>query len=285
MATTFDDYIANNPTGADAWTYLSSLLEQYNLGSLDSFAQGAIVQGLSANEIVQRLRTTDEYKTRFKAITERQAQGLPPISESEVLNYEKQATQMMRSAGLPSGFYDSPDDFVNLQTKDVSLSELQSRINDGFLAAAQAPQDVRDEWSKLGYTEGDLAAYMLDPDRTESVLTKQIGAVQQAAQAQRAGFGQLSREEAEGLQSLGVTSEQAQQGFSDLVNQRQLLTALPGGNESDISRQDQLDAEFANNVAVQQELKKRAASRVATFQSSTQFTNDKEGYSGLGVAR
>ena len=283
---TFDEYIRDNPDSADAWSYLSSLLGSYGLSGLDSFAQDAIVKGFSSNEIVQRIRTTDQYKERFQAIEQRKAAGLPAISEAEVINYEKEATRLMRAAGLTSGFWDSPDDFVNLQVKDVSLSELQARINEGYVAATQMPSDVQQQWAALGYTTGDLAAYMLDPDRTEAALMKQVGAVQQAAEAQRAGFGQLTKAQAEQLQALGISAPQAQQGFQNLYNQRELMNALPGeAGVEDIDKEQQLQATFQNNVKVQQQLQRTAAARAATFQNGTSFSNNKEGYAGVGVAR
>jgi hypothetical protein len=281
----FADYINTHTGSGDAWAYLQSLLADYGLGDLDQFAQHAIVQGLSTNEIVQQLRTTDTYKKRFAVIEQRKQLGLPAVSEAEVIQYEKSATQMMRAAGLPSGFWDSPEDFVKLQVNDISLSELQSRVNDGYLAAAMAPQDLRDQWKALGYTEGDLAAYMLDPDRTEAVLTKQIGAVQRAAEAQRVGFGQLSTQEAEQLQALGVTSDQAQQGFADLINNKELLTALPGEQGSGMTREQQFQMTFQNNAQLQQQLKKKASERAAIFAQGGGFASNQQGFAGIGTAR
>jgi hypothetical protein len=281
----FADYINTHTGSGDAWAYLQSLLADYGLGDLDHFAQGAIVQGLSTNEIVQQLRTTDTYKKRFAVIEQRKQLGLPAIGEAEVIQYEKNATQMMRAAGMRSGFWDSPEDFVKLQVNDISLSELQSRINDGYVAAAMAPQDVRDQWKALGYTEGDLAAYMLDPDRTEAILTKQIGAVQRAAEAQRVGFGQLNTQEAEHLQALGVTGEQAQQGFSDLINNKELLGTLPGEQGDNISREQQFQMVFQNNTQLQQQLKKRASERAALFQQGGGFASTQTGFAGIGTAR
>lgn len=281
----FADYIKENPGGGDAYAYLSSILREYGLEALDSWAQSAIMNDLSPDQIVQAMREQEPYKQRFQAIIQRKEKGLPPISESEVLAYEKQATQLMRAAGLPSGFWDSPEDFVKLQTSDISLNELDSRINQGYLAVMQSPQDVRDQWSALGYGAGDMVAYFLDPTKTEAVLTKQLAATQRATEAARTGFGQLTTSEAEQLAALGVSSDAAQQGFGTLVQNRELMSSLPGENASNISRQDQLNAVFQNDVNAQQAIKKRAAERVATFSGGGGFTTSRDGQTGIGVAQ
>ena len=280
----FDDYIANHPGSGDAWAYLQSLLDSYGLGTLTDFAQNAIVQGFSATEVIQRVRTTDAYKQRFKVIEDRRAAGLPAISEAEVISYEKQATQMLRAAGMPEGFYDSPDDFYKFQLNDISLAELDARINKGYVAAMQMPQDVRDEAKTLyGLGEGDLAAFFLDPDRTEAAITERFGATQRAAEAFRTGYGQLSVEQAERLQKLGVGD--ATQGFTQLASERELFHSLPGEADNLITREQQLAAQFEGNATAQQAIKRVGQQRVAAFSGGGDFAQNKEGFAGIGTAR
>jgi hypothetical protein len=281
----FADYLKANPDGGDAYAYVSGILREYGLESLDKWAQDSIMNDLSSDQIVQSMREQDPYKQRFKAIVQRKEAGLPPISESEVVNYEKQATTLMRAAGLPAGFWDEPDDFVKLQTSDVSLSELDARVNQGYLAVMQAPQDVRDQWNQLGYNTGDMVAYFLDPSRTETVLQKQLTATERAAEAARTGYGQLSTTQAEDLASRGVTQSQSEQGFAKLVQNRELFDSLPGENANGISQDQQLGAVFKNDVASQQAIERRAAERVAQFGGGGGFTASQDGRTGIGAAR
>lgn len=280
----FDEYVNTHTGAGDAWAYLSSLLADYGLAQLDDQAQQWVIESLSPNEIVQRLKTTQPYKERFKVIDDRKQAGLPAISEAEVVAYEKQATQLFRSAGLPKGFYDSPDDFYKLQMSDVSLSELDARVNKGYVAAMAMPQDVRDEAKSLyGLSEGDLAAFFLDPQRTEAVITEQFGASQRAAEAQRTGFGQLDKTQAEDLQKLSGTD--ATQGFTQLANEKQLFNALPGENVDNVSVDQQLAAQFAGNADAQNAIKKIASQRAALFQGGGSYVQNKEGFAGVGTAR
>ena len=281
----FSDYMRDHAGSGDAWAYLQNLLNDYGLGDLNDFAKQSIIDGLSSNEIIQRLRTTDVYKKRFAVIEQRKQQGLPPISEGEVLQYEKQATAMMRGAGLPKGFYDSPDDFQKLQLNDVSLSELEARINNGYLQASQASAEDRAQWKQLGLGEGDLAAFFLDPDKATNVIQEQFGAVQRAQEAKRVGYGQLSRADAEMLSRMGVSSDQSVQGFSQLAKGKELMQGLPGENVDQITRDEQLAATFKNDVNQQNRIENRANERKNTFKGTAAFAQNKEGFGGLGTAR
>jgi hypothetical protein len=281
----FADFLAANPGQRDAWVYLESLLNEYGLGELTSLVQGQIVQGRSEQMIVQELRTTDTYKRRFRVIEERKKRGLPALSEQEVVAYEKAATARMRAAKLPSGFWDQPEDFFELQVQDISLAELDSRINEGFVKASQASPLVRQKLDQLyGISEADLAAFFLDPDRAESVIMNNFGAAQRAARAQSTGYGQLSRTEAEGLVARGISDEQAAQGFSTLAANRELFSSLPGEGADEITREEQFGAAFDQNAQATQRIERRARQRAAEFGGTGGFTTDRN-TTGIGAAR
>lgn len=280
----FAEYLKANPDKGDAWAYLESLLTEYGLEDLVTFTQDSMRQNLSKNEIVQRMRNEEPYKKRFKVIADRKAQGLPAISEGEVVTYERQATALLRSSGLPKGFWDDPEDFYKLQMSDISLSELESRVNKGYVAALRAPQDVRDEWKNLyGLSEGDLAAMYLDPSRTEAVLQERQSATMRAAEAARSGFGSLTVQQAEQLARLGISADQSASGFNDLTAQRELMSSLPGQQDSAIGTDEQLAAAFENNGGAQQKIKKVAEQRTAVFKGGGGFAGNKDGFAGIGT--
>lgn len=284
MATSLEQFLADNPDVDDAWAYLEALMTTYGLESLIPFVRDNVVQGRSEAEIVQRLRETPEYKTRFKAIIQRQEKKLPPLSEQEVLAYEAQATELMRSVGLPQGFYDQPDDFAKFLTNDISMAELNQRINDGYMAALNAPQEVRDELERFyNVGPGELAAYFLDENRLVSVLQKQRTSAEIAAQAKRTRYGALTREESEQLQVGGLTAESANQGFAELAQDEELYGALPGEAGQGISRQTQL-ATLSNDAKAKEEIEKKRRGRQSPFEGGASFASNREGYSGLGKA-
>lgn len=268
----------------DAFAYLKGVLDGYGLGGLGQWAWDQIKGGLSNERIVQNLRETSEYKQRFKGLEARRAAGLPAISEGEYIAYESSVRQMMRAAGMPPDFYDSPDDFADFIGKDVSVSEMQARINDGYLAASQAPAEVRQQLRDLyGVNEGQLAAFFLDPDRALPLIERQFVSAQVSGAAQRTGYGALSQGEAERLAALGVGAEQAQQGFSALEQSKELFGSLPGEQSAQIDRATQQAAVFGGDAGAKAAIDKRRGERVSQGSGAQSFAVGQRGVAGLGV--
>jgi hypothetical protein len=285
-STAAGQYFATHQDAGDAWAQLQAVLDTYGLGTLSNFVQNGIIQGWDAQQAVQHMRETPEYQVRFKAIVERQKAGLPAISEADVVSTERQYAAIMQSRGLPSGFYDQPEDFTDFLIKDISPTEMQARVDKGIVAMQMAPPETKAYLqSNYGLTDGELAAYFLDPDKTEALLMKTVTSAQIGGSAARTGFGTLGRSEAEGLTDLGVTEQQAQQGFTDLAKQRELMTSLPGEADNNISQDDQIAAQFGGNADAQRRIKDAAARRVGDFAGGGSYVQNKEGFAGVGTAR
>lgn len=268
----------------DGYAYLKSVLSEYGLEELSDWAWQQIVAGNSPTQILQELRKTDAFRRRFRVIFERQAKGLAPLSPAEVIAYERQARQMFMRAGMPPGFYDSNDDFDRFMVNDVSLAELSDRINLGREALYQMdPTTRRQLQSFYGFTEGDMVAWVIDPNLAVPAIARRFQAARTASASIRSGFGGLSREEAERFADLGISPEQAEQGFGTLVQSRELLSSLPGERGENIGREQQLAA-ITGDATAQQAIERQRSRRVAQFRGGGGFATDKEGFSGLGVA-
>lgn len=276
------------PTGPSAEqqsarAYLDDQLSSWGLGGLGDFAWGEIQNGSPSQRVIQDLRKTPEYAQRFPAMAARSAAGLPAISEAEYIGYESQAQQLLRAAGLPADFYDTPADFANFIGKNVSISELQTRVNDGFLEAMNAPAEFRQQLQEMyGVTAGQLTAFFLDPDRSLPLIQRDWSAAQASGAAVQAGYGALGLSEAERLASLGVSSQQAQQGFSQLVDSKQLFQNLPGEVGATISRAEQQNAVFANDAKARAKILKQGAERVSAGSGVQSFQLGQSGAAGLG---
>lgn len=259
---------------------LKQTLDTYGLGSLANWAWGEIVAGKSEQQVLLDLMQRPEFKGRFPGIQARADAGLPAISPGDYVNYENQATQMMRAAGLPSGFWDSPADFTHLISSDVSLNELSKRLDLGTQAAYQVPADVRAALARdYGVGAGQLAAFFLDDKTAEPLLARDFTAAQIGGAAYRTGYGSTKSED-ERLTDLGVTAGQAQQGFNQLTLQRQLFSSLPGENTTGISRENQLGATFAGDTQSQEQIVKRSQARQAAFAGGGGFSQG-----GIGQAQ
>lgn len=271
----------------DAWAYLKGILDQYGLGSLSQFVITELTAGRSQEEIALDLQQTPQFKAAFPEIAARQAAGLPAVSPGEIVSYRNSAVQLMRAAGLPQGFYDSPQDVQNLISSDVSLSELNDRIN----AAKDATYNVDPAAQARLYQEfglapgsGSLAAFFLDDKKALPLLQRQVQAAQIGGAADQVGYGGLNNATALDLAQAGVTSAQARQGFNTLGMEGQLFTGLPGENAKGIGQGQQLAAQFLGNVDAQQTIERRRQSRQATFADGGSFAGTSKGIGGLGAA-
>lgn len=203
---------------SDAFTIIRSMLAQWGLSALEGQVTTMLQDGDPQEIVVAKLRDTKEYKERFAANADRLAKGMTALSEGEYLATEMSYREVMRSYGLPQGFYDSQDDFRKFLAADVSPQEMRDRV---VLAAERyqnADQDTKRQFTRFGFTPGEAVASILDPEAALPVLRQKITAASIAAEA-AAAFSDdqhLSTERALELAQKGVTEEQARRGFGEL---------------------------------------------------------------------
>lgn len=180
-----------------AKAFLSSILDQYGLGSLSGQIESLINQwGNNTNVIAERLRQTEPYKQRFKGMLTLQQRGIPDIrNEAEYLNLETQYRQAFRETGLrdylgPAGTQAEYDNIAKL-VGDYSLSvnEVRDRITDAQRVVAETPQEVRDSLQRYYNVDpSTLTAYVLDPQRTVGEIQRRANAAIVGGYATRAGL-------------------------------------------------------------------------------------------------
>jgi hypothetical protein len=264
---------------------IKAFLDQYGLGSLADWAWGVFTGAggdLSTGiaTITAELPDQKAFQVRFPAYQQLAKEGRG-MSVQDMLNYETQARQILHQNGIPQGFYDSPDELAKFMLNDVSVSELQARVQDAQKAMISAPQDVRNQLHTLyGIDQGHLTAFFLDPTKAEPILAQKYTAAQIAAQASRAGVGQLNTTQAEHLAQLGVTDSQAQTGFGQLGQQQGLFQAQTQGEQT-IGLNEQLAGTFGGDAQAALAFQQRQAQRKAQFGENSGFGVGQGGVSGL----
>lgn len=267
---------------------LTTILNQYGLATLVARAEQILQDNpgleLNPSAVLPLLTETPEYKQRFKGNEARVAAGLPAYDPATYIAVENSLRQTLRASGLPRGFYDSEAELQKFIGQDVSPAELSSRINEGYRAAMNAPQQVRDELGQLyGWTDSDLAAYYLDPTTAVDVLRTRTQAAQIAAQSrQQTGSGLLAQQ-AEELARAGVTEAQAREGFGMMAQQRGLYEPQMVGEQA-ISQEEQIAATFGTSSAAVQRVATRRRRRQAEFEAGGGFATGQRGVAGLGTA-
>lgn len=249
-----------------AFSILQDILRQYGLESLQDSIQKWLEDGTSEDEILQKMRQTPEFKQRFPAIVEREARGLPPLSPGDYVNYEREARQLLRSFGLPAGFYDSPEDFTDLLIADVSISELNSRVEQGYHRVAQLDQTVRETFRDWFGVQGDdaLAAFFLDPDKSLPSLERMVSSSEIGAEGRRMHIG-LDQTMAERLFGVGVDQGQAHSGLQELDTQRQTFNETVDETNDLALEKEGVEGQFGLDSNASEAIRRRKGERVAKF--------------------
>ena len=224
----------------DAYMALDTLFKSYGLDSLAGKIYGYVKNGYSADTISILLQDTPEYKQRFAGNEARLKAGLPVLSPADYLNTENSYRQIMRQSGLPAGFYDSNSDFTDFIGKDVSPTELQSRVDMATQATALANPYYKQALNQMGIDDGHMAAYFLDPDASLPLLQRAAAtaAIGGAALSQGLTFSQSYADQ---LATMGITAAQAQQGYSQVAQELTTMENLAStyGQSWDQSKSEQ----------------------------------------------
>ncbi len=283
------DRAANNARNASS---AALILRQYGLEALIPIVDSWIRGGMSWEEAQLAFYDTSTeagkiFDTRFPAIRMRREANLAPISPADYVAYEGHARQLMRAAGLPEGFYDTPDDYTNLLAGDVSLSELNDRINQGFIQVQQAPPEVREAFSEYFGSNGDaaLASYFLDPERAVPVLAEEVEIAKIGGASKAFGF-QLDKGRAKKIAGTDVSFTEARSAFGNLRSMEPLFTESVSEGVDLTAEGEGVDAAFGlDQGQAAKKLSRRLEERVGTTQGAGGAAAGESGVFGLGSAR
>lgn len=255
---------------------LSSIFKDYGLESLTSKIIDYVREGYNGDAIAVLLRETPEYKARFPAMATLAKKGRA-LSEAAYIDYERTAAQLERQYGLPRGMVSG--NVTGLLENDISASELNDRITMAAAASIQAPQELKDTFQKYyNIGTGGLTAYWLDPNMAQPLLEKQFQTALIGAEAVRQGLD-VDVYNAQNLQSLGISTDQARQGFGEVARDM----SFTGGAGETIGQSDLIAGAFGNQAASQQTERVRA-SRQGRFQAGGGYAAESKGISGLATS-
>jgi len=273
----------------DARSSMNTVLANYGLSDLADFVYNEIIVKETVNinnpdAIIFAIREQPAYQKRFSANKERVKNGFDELDPASYIGLEDQYRATLSANGMPVSFYDSKDDFDAMIGGAVSNAELQGRIQDGYRAVQDADPEVKRQMRELyGVSEGDLAAYFIDPNRMKPLLVaadykRQAEAAKIAARASESAGIQLTGGLAEDLARRGVTEGQAQAGFTEIGKLGELTTQLSG--ETALSQEQIIGQQFGTNTEAAQELEKRRRRRVGEFAGGGGFARTQGETSG-----
>jgi hypothetical protein len=261
----------------DARTTMAAVLDTYGLGDLSDFVYNEIIAKETVNinnpdAIIFAIREQPAYKKRFAGNAARLKAGLSELDPASYIALENQFRQTLQSNLGPEmlSVYGTQETFQELIEGDVSPSELNERIQQGYRAVADADPGVKEQMRTLyGVTEGQLVGYFLDPTKAAPLLTRRAQAANIAARGFEQGGIQLSGQFAEDLARRGISEQQARAGFAEVGALGELRQTFAG--ETALSSEQLAGAAFGIDVAAQQELERKRRQRTGEFAGGGSF--------------
>lgn len=267
----------------NAFGVVTAFLRRAGLSGLDAQIRSLLAQGIEDSDaILFQLRDTEQFRTRFKGNAARAAKGLPELDPATYIGLEQQYRSVLVANRLPAEFYDSPDDFARLIEGDVSPSEFQSRIDEGYAKVRNADPQVlntlRQFYPEVGNDDNALAAYFIDPARALTSLQRQVEAARIGARGrEQAGF-QFGAATAEELVRRGYTAEGTQAAFQRAGQLAGLYQEM--GGEAALTEEQKVGAALGFDVQAEQALMRRQRQRLAEFQAGGGFARTSGATSG-----
>jgi len=272
---------------------LKAILDYYGLGGLFSRLNQVIIDDPTLVQqptfLLNSVRDTPEYQTRFAGNVARRARGLPELSPADYVALEDGYRTTLRANSMPKGFYDTQEDFNAFIGNDVRPDELNTRISKGYSAVMEAEPGTKAELQRLyGLNDADIAAFFLDPAKfQQSDAVRKAEAAKIASEARRqAGIG-LEAQQAEALAREGITRSEAQQGFAAISAQQDLFAPSIGEaavGEQAIGQAEQISGTFGTNAAARKAIEERRRKRTAAFEAGGTLAAGQTGITGLRTA-
>jgi hypothetical protein len=250
---------------------IKAQLKKFNMEPTDQFINDWVNGDWSDAEADLKMRDQQFWKDRFPGMEGRAT----PMSAAEYVAFEEGAMSLARTAGFPPGFYDSPDDFAEWIRSGRSLTQLNAQIQEGFVRLEQTPIEVKQAFARMQgiqNTEGALLAFILDPDRAQPLLEKQIAAAEVSGAGSLFGVN-VGDERSMRLAERGFNLNNSQQTFQQLNAQQAVF------NESITEQRDMtidvegVNAAFGLDPEANRDIERRVRGRVGAL----------SGGGGLGV--
>lgn len=263
-----------------AFSIIRQMLNQMGLGSLADWAWKRYQEGASIDTIEIELYQRPEFKQQYPEYWDLAGRGRA-VSVGWLQEYRRQVVGMLRSAGIPPGFYDDPAELARFASAEISLAEMSKRVTMAADAVYSSSPLFRAEMERLyGVSTGDLVAYFIDPDKAEPLIRQKYVASQIGAASRQTNYGTLTADEAERLYGQGVDAQRALEGFNTLARSQELFNPL-AMSEQQIGRDVQLGAAFGGNAEAQQTVERRRGRRLAEFAKGGSYATNREGIAGI----
>ncbi len=249
-----------NRQRTSAWETMTSTFKSFGIDvdgtGLSQQVRDWVFSDKSEAFVMVELRKTAAYNNRFTGMADLIKRG-QFMNEAQYIEMERAYRNTMTQWGIPTEFYDEYKDFGRFIANGVSVAEVDDRIRSAkeFLDT-ETPSDYRNALSAMGISSGTLIAHLLNGDRAQSAIQREVKQAATMGAANQFGFDLNVNE---GLKYSTVLGDQFNT-FGD--DQRTALEkqygelGIQASNDSrlafidrqdDFSKTDILDAELLND--------------------------------------
>lgn len=288
----------------DIFSQLAKFLSDIGLGSLFRVSPNGTPSGWlweqiqdgadSPERLMFALENTPEFRQRFPVIfdmRERNVRGenVTVPSVSDVLTYEQQYRTVMSRSGVPSWFYDQPQDAHDAIRSNLTVEQIAERIDNSYSVVQRLPLEVREVFAEYfgDGSDGALVAAVLDPEKTLASLEKATRMAVAGGFARRQGF-ELEQSQSEEYAGLGRSVTQIESDIGQVASLQNLATSQMG--EAQLAAGEGLDVAFKAGALGRSDVTEQLESRLTTrragqSQSAGGALGMQEGIVGAGSAR
>ena len=264
-----------------ASAFFRGLLGQFGFTAGDTDAlmsmfDNWLAEGFNDEAIMMKFRGTDIYTKRFPGMQALVQRG-QAITEAEYIRLESSYRGVLSSYGLPKEFYDSPDDYGKFIANNVSPDEVDERASTGVRILQSADRKILDELGEYyGVTQGTALAYLLDADKAQDLIRRQVRAATIGASGERFGFNmQRTYSENLGATSLGQTIDgmspeaaaRLDQSFTTarrVADRERVLANIDSETFKDLDAVDAMFGDLGKQLASQARAKRERARFMGT---------------------
>lgn len=278
----------------DSIAAITALLASYGIGDLAGPITNAVTKGYSTDTIeliMQDPNSTDPlavaFQKRFPANKLRSAAGKSVLSAADYLRAERSYTEVLRSYGVAN--IATPEKLSQFISNDISATEVADRVGLAVKRVQNADPDTKKALAEYYpmLNQSDIIGAVLEPGEGLPALQRkiQIAEIGGAALAQGIKTQQGKTDikmGAAALADLGVTKEQARQGFqtvAEIAPRGEFLSQISTGEDY-----TQLQAEqetFQGLASAKRAREQLSATEVARFRGSAGRLSPKDRAQGL----
>ena len=290
----------SGPTGASEMLGGLQTLAAYGFSpaqqqTLTNWYNSELAAGESQDKMNNDLWTSSVTKPimqqAFPGIVAQQEAGVPTMSIPDYLTFEQDMQSLGSQLGLPAGFISSAD-IGKMVAGGITVSDLTQRVTDAKNAAATVaannPQTAQllDQWYGVKPGDGTLAAYFLDPTKTEALLQTQYTAANIGGGLEQAGFTQVDKNQLQALAGQGVSASPSQAASAAKLLPATTPLAHQADNGETITQQQAIAATLGGPGAgaAQLAVSGAEAARISKFAGGGGFGTGQQGATGAGAA-